>query len=88
MGALLIVVAVAGVTFALKPRLYLLTFGGVGVAVLAAYCAVWFRGARTGSVWISFVAIGLYLSFLDPYVLLTEARELAHFKGSWSHKYY
>jgi hypothetical protein len=88
LGALLIVVAVAGVTFALKPRLYLLTFGGVGVAVLAAYCAVWFRGTRTGSVCISFVAIGLFLSLLDPYVLLTEARELTSFEGSWSYKYY
>ncbi len=88
LGALLIVVAVAGVTFALKPRLYLLTFGGVGVAVLAAYCAVWFRGTRTGNVCISFVAIGLFLSLLDPYVLLTEARELTSFEGSWTYKYY
>src|SRR5258706_14232478 len=87
-GALLIVAAVVGITYDARPRLYLLSFAGVGLAILATYCAVWLRGTRAGNLFVSLAAVGLFISLLDPYVALTQGKETSQAEGSWTEKYH
>jgi hypothetical protein len=87
-GALLIVVATVGVTFYVRPRLYLLTFAGLGLAALALYGAVLLRRTRAGNICVTLLVIGLFLSVLDPVTAMTQSRDLTRFEGSWSYKYH
>ncbi len=88
LGALLVVAAVVAITFFVRPRFYLLTFGGAGLAVLGAYGAILLRGRRLGNFAVSLIVIGLCLSLLDPYIALSERSSLNRFEGSWSYKYH
>ncbi len=86
-GLLLLMAAIVGVIYVVRPRLYLLTFAAVGLLIVAVYCAVWFRKSRPVNLFVSVAAISLGLSFLDPFGVLTE-RTVIHLEGSWSDRYH
>jgi hypothetical protein len=87
-GALLIVAAIIGVTFFARPRLYLLSFAGIGLAVLALYCAFWFRGTRWSNFCITAFVTGLCLSVLDPFVAATQSKASVTDEGTWGRTYH
>jgi hypothetical protein len=87
-GALLIVAAIIGVTFFARPRLYLLSFAGIGLAVLALYCAFWFRGSRWSNYCITALVTGLCLSVLDPFVTATQSKAQVTDEGTWGRTYH
>src|SRR5262249_3196162 len=45
-------------------------------------------GTRLGNACISLIVVGLCLSLLDPFAMLTRAQQMQRFEGSWSYKYH